>query len=446
MQSTEMLVKAGDHNPKEVTLGLADHLVKQVPITVVFFYRESVSHEILRDSLGKVLSSFPIFAGRIRKIKARLCIDCNNAGVAFTVGTEEATLDTILMDLPAVKKSRLVDMIEPKWFVSRSDPVMRIKVTYFACGGMALGICWNHSIGDMHTMMCFLKAWSHVANGREHETPLIVADRDQYLSTRLPRNSISRSTVRYLRPLELLRLSLYMFTRAKDRAYIQIYFSESELKRMKQTLSALAGVDLSRNDVLCAHLFGAITGLDKKVRERCLSVVVNYRSRVGLPDNLLGNMFTFLNLMFTENKEPACTATDLRRSIENFTSEYLDFFSTKQEIEANGGIGRANRFLAKALDPIKQNILITNWANFGVYDVTFEKARPFYFTPFGDFPFPWLSAIAEGFSGSGLIYAAVLPTKVAKRLLQDKTLSEIHKYRDPGDPLPDLARKWPWIR
>ena len=81
----------------------------------------------------------------------------------------------------------------------------------------------------------------------------------------------------------------------------------------------------------------------------------------------------------------------------------------------------------------------------GVYDITFGASKPIYFTPFGDPPFPWLSVIVEGFLNKGLIYSAVLPRKLAKKLMQEDILKKIHQYREQKEVMPELVAKLQWL-
>ena len=60
----------------------------------------------------------------------------------------------------------------------------------------------------------------------------------------------------------MLRLTLYMLTTARKKTSIKICFSDSELENMKQVFLEKTGQALSKNDVLCAHMFSIITDLD----------------------------------------------------------------------------------------------------------------------------------------------------------------------------------------
>ena len=138
-------------------------------------------------------------------------------------------------------------------------------------------------------------------------------------------------------------------------------------------------------------------------------------------------------------------ANDLRKSLDNFGHLHMDFFSTKEYIEQKGGVKRIDKFVLKGVDPGRRGLVITSWAKFGVYDVVFGESKPFFFMPLSDFPVPWISSIVEGFSNDGLLYSADLPTKLAKKLMQEDNLNKIHKYRDDKEVMPELAGKLGWL-
>ena len=445
MKSATFLVKAHNHTQQMIICSITDRLVRNFPVPVVFFYKKSIHPDVLTDALQEVLSNFPIFAGTLKNINNNLYIDCNNQGVLFSVTKENCTLEHLLNQLPIIKKKRLVHLINPTKVISNQSPIMTIKLTYCTCGGMALGVCWHHSIGDMHTFMSFMKAWSSTVNKKEYVLPLIVRDRDEYLQANLAKNDNVISGVRYLKTREYLGLLFYLLLQARNKLSLQIYFSENELKNMKQDFSVKTEQHLSTNDVLCAHLFSIISELDTYKKKRYLSVAINYRAKTKLPQNILGNFVSTIYLTSNQKFAPFQLARDLRTSIENFQRVHMNIFSTKKCIEQNGGHKKIDRFIARGINPVNRDLLISSWVNFGVYDITFGDLKPFYFTPFGDNPFPWLSIIVEGFFNDGLVYSVSLPSKLAKKIMQKDNLRKIHKYRASNDVMPELSRKLGWL-
>ncbi len=428
-----------------ITCSITDQLVKNFPVPVVFFYRKKIDYRVLIDALKEVLSDFPIFAGTLKNIDGNLSIDCNNQGVLFSVTKEDYTLDKVLNKLPRIKKKRLVELINPKKVISHQIPIVTIKIVYFLCGGMTLGVCWHHSIGDMQTFMCLMKAWSKAVNKEEYLLPLIVRERNEYLQTNLEKNDNTSPGVRYLNTRKLLRLLFYLLLPARNQFSFGFYFSENELQNMREEFLAKTAQKLSTNDVLCAYLFSIISELDAYKKKRYLSITVNYRSRTQLPQNILGNFISFINILTNQRVEPFQLAKEIRASVDHFQSLHMNFFATQKYIEQNGGIKKIDRFVPTSLDPINRTLAVTNWANFGVYDITFGDSKPFYFTPFGDAPFPWLSVIVEGFSNDGLVFYVALPSKLAKKLMQEDNLRKIHQYRDQKEIVPELIGKLGWL-
>lgn len=454
MQEKSFLVKAEDctsssdilhssHN--SISCSVTDRLLQNLPITVAFFYRESIDSYILVAAFRKVLKDFPIFAGTLKKTSDDLYIDCNNQGVLFSVATDEYSIDSVLERLPTIGIQRLVDPIDPKNVVLNQSPILTVKLTYFACGGMIVGLSWHHSIGDMHTFMQLMKAWSNTVNKEKYPLPLITFNRDRYLEDNLIDNKNTMSGVRYLNIKELLKLSIYMLFKAKDKIVVQIYFSKEELSNIKKYFSHQTDEKLSKCDALCAYLFGIILELDKNKKSRYLSIAIDYRSRVGLPQNLSGNFVASINVIADRQIDSVRLAERLRISINNFQQLHMDVFSSAKFINENGGIKKIDRFVMKGIDPINRNLFVTNWSNFGVYDVIFEDSKPFYFTALGNAPFPWLSIINEGFSKKGLIYSVTLPSDLAKILMQGNILKRIHKYRNPEEVIPELIKKLDWL-
>lgn len=445
MKEEVIFVKANEYIHQEISCSFVDMLLENIPVSVLFFFREQVDCNLLINSLKCVLTDFPIFSGTLKSVNNKLYIDCNNNGVSFSVSFQESTIEDILTDLPNIKNERLVDIIDPKKVISNQNPLLTIKVSYFACGGMIIGICWHHSIGDMHSFAQFMNAWSNSLNGKTYTLPLIINDRDEYLRCNLKANNNHIAGVRYLNTLDMFNLLIYMSLSARNKKSLRFYFSNKELTRMKQTYSRSTHKTISRSDALCAHMFRLVLDLDRNKNERLLSIAINYRSRVNLPHNILGNFVSSINILGNQTVSSLEIAESLRNSINNFQEFHMDFFSTRNYINENGGIKKISRFISKSIDPIKRTLFVTNWSNFGIYNIAFGEIRPFYFCYFGNTSFPWLSSITEGFSNNGLIYSVVLPSNLAKQFLSDTNLQKIHKCRDPEEKMPEIVDNLRWL-
>ena len=443
--SQEYCIQAEKHVPQLVTCGVMDHILKNIPIPVVFFYKKRINHDSLINSLKKVLNDFPIFSGRLKTINHALHIDCNNQGVPFSITDDPATLDWTLANLPKLNRSRFVTVINSRQWNSNRMPLMTVKLTNLACGAMVLGICWHHSIGDMHTFMELMKAWSNTFNGKSYDLPLIVEKRDTYLEHNIEKNNNIAPGLRTIDTCELLRILSYQVFRHENICELQFYFSEDELTAMKKELSMETDMWLSRNDVLCAHIFSLISELDSYQDERCLSILVNYRRGLKLPDNLLGNYISILKIMNIKREKSSQLAQEIRSALTHFKQQYMDFYPRQEYIAKKGGFRNTNKIMDLGIDPVRRTLLVTSWAKFGMYDISFGDVRVFYFTPFGKVPLPWLSTITEGALMKGLIYSVSLPRTLANRLRQDSNLQRMHQYRPPNSAIPNAMEKLAWL-
>ena len=444
--NTQLLVTAKKHTPKLIKCSVTDKLLSAIPVPVVFFYRQEIPINNLVEALSQVLIDFPVFSGVLDNVNGDLYINCNNQGVLFSIAKSNKRIDDILHSSPDSIAKHLVDLVNPKKAKSKKTPIFTIKATCFACGGTAIGVCWHHAIGDMHTFMYLMKAWSDRMNHREYEKPLIVEDRDEYSESTLDsaNNHHDNPGIRYLQGKELIRFMLYMIFRARNKREVKFYFSVDELSNMRKEYSEKAGIQLSRNDSLCAHLFGIINEIDVFTPDRLLSVVVDYRRRTSLPLELLGNYITTLRFSERQNPDSNILAENIRKSVNDFQNQF-DYFSSKKYLLQHPHGNQLDRFIAKAIDPLNRALLITNWAGFGVYDVSFNGARPFLFTPIGAFPFPWLTSISEGPENQGLIYNANLPNRLCDKLVQKDSIQRVHQYQKPNEILPETISQLKWL-
>jgi len=441
------LLKAKSHSHQLIKCSVLDQFLQNLPVPVVFFYKKAVDPDLLKNSLQKTLEDFPLFSGRLKVVDGRLYIDCNNTGVSFSIKKQDITMDQLLEKLFEVKKELLIDIIRPKEALSSQGPVFSVKINYFSCGGMSLGLCWHHSIGDMHTFMQFMRAWSNITSGKSHFAPLIVEKRDDYFQKLVKDdNSTGVPNIRYLSLKEMLQYALYIMFSGKKQLQLSFYFTDEELIRMKNDMQDKTDQKLSTNDVLCAHVFSTINQIDDYKKQKYLSIAVNVRSRLDLPQNLLGNCVQPLDLLCDPDIDPVSIATNIRKALNNFKQDYRNlYFLMIKFVREHGDVNKIGRFIPKALDPINRNLLISSWSNFGVYEISFLDVYPFLFFTFGEYPFPWISSIFEGFSRTGLIYNVFLPTDLGNKIIQKDSLTLMHKYRSDKDKISETISRLSWL-
>ncbi|KAH9626078.1 hypothetical protein KSS87_022599 [Heliosperma pusillum] len=155
-------------------LSLLDQLAPSVYASMVFFYPMEFSHgnpiiearhriEHLKKSLSPFLTDFYPFAGRI---KDHVSIDCNDAGLEFSMAHVNTRLNDFLKrpNVNALKHLLPVDIESRNMGMAGDDQLAHVQTNTFECGGVALGICWSHKITDGGTVSAFMKGWSDIAS------------------------------------------------------------------------------------------------------------------------------------------------------------------------------------------------------------------------------------------------------------------------------------------
>ncbi|XVF13429.1 hypothetical protein REPUB_Repub08aG0206900 [Reevesia pubescens] len=160
------------HHQRTYKLSLIDQLllVSRAYIPIIFFYSTDPSNQNLKnrshqlkDSLSKTLTYFYPFTGRL---KDGFTIDCNDEGATYietevasdiSIVLQEADVDLLLQLLPCDPYENLP---EPT-----AQVMLAIQVNYFACGGLAIGVCISHVLADASAAATFLSSWAAVASG-----------------------------------------------------------------------------------------------------------------------------------------------------------------------------------------------------------------------------------------------------------------------------------------
>ena len=425
------MVKALMHQHRTIKCSLNDHFVFRTPVSVVFFYPQKIPKEIFINSLQNVLNDFPIFAGRLSKVSGQLYIDCNNQGVQINEVHNPISLFKKLSGSQNPDPLAYIDLINPDKVLKQLGPVLTIKLTYCE-DGMAVGYCWHHSIGDMSTFMQFLKGLSSFAKGIKYQLPILAEDRGIYLKQWMNKKEQARKEndscrLKCLNMMDIFRFAVQVYSSKK---IVYLYFPEHEMAALRDSFSNLVGRKLTRNDVLCAHLLNIIAKCrnDNALSYKA-SVVVNFRRRIGMPTNALGNYVDAIALQYPKNQAVEALANTINLSIQGY--DHFNDDATQEFVRENGGIEKVGRIIPEDFLPQNKNCIFTNWSNFEVYSIDFGVAAPYLFLPVGQALLPWVSCIVEGFENKGLMTGLILPSKIAERLIQPDMLKFVHQHRDP---------------
>lgn len=419
-----------------------DLLVSEVSGTIVLFYEHTLDADILVRSLGRTMVDFPHFDVRPVRRGEDLLLEPGE-GVGFSVVSDSETLAGALRGFDAPERERLAAIVDPEGALEQGEPSFTARVTQFAGGGSALGLSWHHAIGDWQTFLVFLRAWSRRATGREPELPTIVADRVAWFEEVL-RGVHGPTTLRLLSDGEAAEYAAYLREQAQDRCMFSAFFDGAELESMRVALQAEVEDKLSINDALVAHMFSLVAGYDPEPRDRTLAVAVNARPAFRVPHTVAANFSGSVNLACEVGEGAAEIAARLRRGLRAYAERHVDFLANERFVAAHGGRANLERMVSAAVDPLRGNLLVSNWSGVGISAIDFGVGGPLYKAALGVVPIPWMSGIQEGFFGEGWVFTSSLPRTIVERLTSASGQAALHRHRIE-DRRPEGMRELPWL-
>ncbi|XP_031270307.1 stemmadenine O-acetyltransferase-like [Pistacia vera] len=123
---------------------------------------------LLKTSLSETLVRYYPLAGSIGDSES---IECNDEGAVIWEARANCGLSEILKH----PENETLDQLLPddlQWTTNSNIPLV-IQVTFFDCGGMAIGFCLSHRILDMSSMGKFINNWANTARGTgDHQNVL----------------------------------------------------------------------------------------------------------------------------------------------------------------------------------------------------------------------------------------------------------------------------------
>ncbi|XP_042496404.1 shikimate O-hydroxycinnamoyltransferase-like [Macadamia integrifolia] len=171
-----MVKPAQDTSQKVLWSSNIDLIQQNFHITAVYFYRPNGSLNffdagILKEALSKVLVAFYPWAGRLRRDEDdRIEINCNGEGVLFVEAETTSVIDGFDDFTSTMKFRPLIPAVDRSNDVS-FFPLVMFQVTRFKCGGVSLGVGWEHCVGDGMSLVRLINTWSEIARGVDITIP-----------------------------------------------------------------------------------------------------------------------------------------------------------------------------------------------------------------------------------------------------------------------------------
>jgi shikimate O-hydroxycinnamoyltransferase len=424
--------------PQHVTQGVThcsalEHQFRAIYPAMAFFYREQLDPERLQTTLARVLDDFPIYAGKLRTVGADLRVEHAAIGAAF----ELVKCDTPLHVLEAAGNAGQSEVLGPKISFARAlfglESLLAIKLTSTP-DGCCLCVTWNHTVGDLHSTMLLMRAWASAYVGESYASPVIPDDRVQYLKQMLPDHFDVASTVHLVSWRQIFRTISGIYA-ASRRTVLD--FSWEELAGIQSAVSRDRQV--TANDALCTRIYSVVRELSGTNVPANLCMTVNYRKRVGIAPNVVGNIVNVVAQPMPGTDAPLA-ATGLRDQLDNFAARCTDFHACMREFDAHPKPLERMRVVSNQFRPGQGDLLVTNWTGFGAYDLAFGDARPIRFCSLSKLP-AYFMVVYERPERAGIGVQISLPPRLAA-LLDSDAGRKLVLERDVPEPRQHPAPIW----
>ncbi|KAK2636672.1 hypothetical protein Ddye_031464 [Dipteronia dyeriana] len=328
----------------------------------------------LKTSLSEVLTCFYPLAGRIKDNTLIVCGsggDNDDGGIPFTEATVNCALSDVIQNPVPAELNKLLPF--PELDDGADEIPFGVQFNNFNCGGIGIGVCLSHKIGDALSLFTFLKNWAATSRG----------DRDsvqtEFVSASLfpPRNlSGFKPTTGVTK--ENIITKRFVFSASKIEEFRAKYTDQS-FKNLKRP---------SRVEALSAFLWSRFMASKKKevlpgVADRVYMVLhaVNLRPRFEppLPEYSFGNLYRIaVTVPSTEDddddQEQAAyrLIAQMRESISSVDKEYVKKLQEQSELHLdflNDMVERFNRGEMVSFN-------ITSLCRFPLYESDFGWGKP----------------------------------------------------------------------
>ncbi|KAB2026644.1 hypothetical protein ES319_D06G234900v1 [Gossypium barbadense] len=374
IKESTMVRPAEEHTPKgSIWNSNLDLLISRYHVSTVYFYKPNGCSDFfdtgrVKEGLSKVLVPFYPIAGRLGYDEnGRLEIICNDEGVPFV----EAETSSVLEDLVGNGK--------PNYYTLRVGLDQRLcVVTKFKCGGVCLGVGFQHTLGDGTSAIHFINSWADTARG---VSPAIAPFIDRTLLRARVRPMPKFHHIEYepSPPLKAVESDL------KPSTVSTFKLTVDQLNALKAKAAAnSSGTKYSSYNILAAHIWRCVSkamGLsDDQPTKMYFPVDARSKLNPPLPPGYFGNVI-FINALITQ-------AGDLN------TESFLDTIKRIHE-----GLKQINdEYLRSALDYIETvsdsstlvrgshtfrcpNLIVNTWMRLPIYEADFGWGRPIHTGP-----------------------------------------------------------------
>ncbi|KAI3884966.1 hypothetical protein MKW98_002358 [Papaver atlanticum] len=403
-------------------LSFLDQLSPPIYVPIILFYPIDCKNgckstvELICDnvkkSLSETLNKYYPLAGRV---KDSSFVECNDDGVEYIeakVHDVSGSIFQIIQD-PNIHVLRRLLPFDPYGAEGYNKKVIlstQINVLEEDCGGIVIGICISHKIGDGSSLTTFINDWAAAARG-------VPAEQINGPQFDLPSLFPLRDLKGYIPPSAGAEMVEEIVTK-------KFVFEASKIAELKKHGIVIDESDKNDDDVrkyptrveaLSAFIWRRVIELDQTKKQMSHEApvtvygslhAVNMRARMipPLPSNSFGNMYgttmAFTIINNHQDKEEKMGHYELpnlvekvKESIKKIDSEYVKKVQTTDELL------NAMKHLATGHQMVV--LSFSSWCKFPIYEADFGWGKPIWVTT-ATFPFKNVVVFMDTKSGDGI--------------------------------------------
>ncbi|KAI5669707.1 hypothetical protein M9H77_19560 [Catharanthus roseus] len=286
---SKMLIKPSSPTPESLSrynLSYNDQVISLFYGSFAVLY-SNTGHEIstirqlLQDSLSRILVSYYPLAGRLVENDY---IHCNDQGAEFVEVRVNCSMNDILK-----QPSQLQDVVLPPVAHAAEDSLVVVKLTHFDCGGIAIAVGVSHKVADGCTIFEFMKDLADSTRLPSHSpTPLLTSD----------------SVFPHGDDVKIIEPNIDECQNYVGRRFV---FSAEAIERLKSKAVESGIQKPTRSEVVTSFLYHCALVSTRSVnggipRPSVILPAINLRQQLGLPNNSVGNIYTFFCFINEDEK------------------------------------------------------------------------------------------------------------------------------------------------
>ncbi|KAK7280687.1 hypothetical protein RJT34_25754 [Clitoria ternatea] len=364
---------------------LDDQKFLRFSIKYLYLFKKSVSLDMLKSSLSRVLVDYYPLAGRLMRSSiyhedddhhSKLEVDCNGEGALFAEAFMDLTAQELLEPSKTPNDSwrKLLYRVEAHSFLD--VPPLVIQVTSLRCGGMILCTAINHCICDGIGTSQFLHAWAQFTKDQKINPTMTPFHWRHVLRSRDP-PQVKFTHPGYTRTKPTPQVDLRKLMQSQPLVATTFTFGPSEVVRLKKQCVPLLRKQTTTFETIAAHTWRSWVkslNLDPTLTVKLL-FSVNVRKRMNLPEGYYGNGFVL-----------ACAESTVKNLItanNNLRHGLKLIQEAKSILDEDGYIMSMIDLLEDEnmnLD-VSTSLVISQWSRLGLEDLDFGEGKPMHMGP-----------------------------------------------------------------